>query len=68
MAAVFKKPKPGNPFDRLQEILGMMDIPEQKKTDLKWLSRNIQVKNGQHPQFREACDLLRKLLFIKEEN
>jgi hypothetical protein len=62
-------PRPGekgNPFDRLQEILETMNVPETRKTDLKWLARNIQVQNGQHPQFGEAKDLIRKLLFIKD--
>lgn len=61
-----KKPKPGNSFDRLQEIVATMDIPPDRSSDIKWLSRNIQVRNANHPQFREACDMIRKLLFVKE--
>lgn len=67
MKGVFKKPEDGNSFDRLQEIVETMQIPKERHTDLKWLARNIGTHNGQHPNLKEACDLLRKLLFIKEE-
>jgi len=59
-----------DPVASLGKILATMDIPELRRTaerladvhNLRWLSRNIQFRNGQHPQFEEACDLIAKLL------
>ena len=50
--------------DKLREILDTMDIPEERKTDLKWLRRNIWVRNQWHPQFIEAIDLIDNLLEV----
>ena len=55
---------------RLMAILATMDIPEGRRTDaalrepqhLRWLSRNMFIRNLQHPQFQEAEALLRELL------
>lgn len=49
---------------RLNEILEQMDIPElRKKTDdpanLRWLLRNLHVRNGHHKEFTEAIALLK---------
>ena len=49
-----------------------MDVPQLRKTDLRWLSRNLAIRNLNHPEFHRAMqiihDLLRKnpsRLFIK---
>lgn len=39
---------------KLKEILDTMDIPEQRKTDMAWLWRNIGVRNSGHPFLEEA--------------
>lgn len=49
---------------RLNEILAEMDIPEiRKKTDdpanLRWLLRNLHVRNGHRKEFTEAIALLK---------
>ena len=54
-----------NDFDKLQEILKDMDIPQSKRGDLRWISKNIHIKNKEHPRFSEAANLIRSLLFIK---
>ena len=54
----------------LTKILYTMDLPskrcvlsaEVEEGNLRWLSRNIQIHNGKHPNLREAKDLIAKLL------
>ena len=43
-----------------------MDVPEIRKGDMRWLGRNLGVQNANHPQYNEAMDLLRQLLFYKD--
>ena len=43
--------------DRLQSILDTMDVPPARKTDYGWLKRNLAVRNGSHPDFKEAFRL-----------
>lgn len=51
---------------RLIEILKTMDIPEFRLTsfygdvDLKWLNRNLFIRNSEHPNIKEAHDLIRE--------
>lgn len=52
-------------MNRLQEILSDMDIPEMRRditsdSNVRWLLRNLPFRNAQHPQFREAMNLLRE--------
>lgn len=46
----------------LERILESMDVPPARKEDLRWLSRNIAIRNWQHPQFNEATALISALL------
>lgn len=46
---------------RLRSILNDMDVPQSRKAQVKWLGRNLAAKNGRHPDFHEAMDLLTKL-------
>lgn len=56
--------------NRLVEILARMDIPDgrrspeavQEAQHLRWLTRNMFIRNGQHPDFKEAEQILRRLL------
>lgn len=51
--------------ERLEEILTTMDIPENRREinfgNLSWMIRNLAIRNGNHPDFEEAHDLVRKL-------
>lgn len=51
--------------ERLEEILTTMDIPENRREinfgNLSWMIRNLAIRNGNHPNFEEARDLVRKL-------
>ena len=53
---------------RLLEILATMEIPEMRmeRRDWKWMMRNISVRNGEHPDLKEAVQLLREA--IQDDN
>lgn len=55
--------------ERLIEILSTMDIPENRRPinfdNLSWLTRNMAIHNRNHPDFKEAWNLVIKL--FKEE-
>jgi hypothetical protein len=65
MSNVFNK-LPEEPQDQLAKILKSMDVPRRRcefsKNNLRWLARNIAVRNREHPQFEEAFDLIKLLL------
>lgn len=51
-------------MDRLIEILNNMDIPNNRKPnganfDLNWLIRNIQCRNSEHPDIKEAITIIK---------
>ena len=46
----------------LERILETMDVPEARKDDMRWLSRNLAIRNSEHSQFDEASSLIKKLL------
>jgi len=51
----------------LKTILGQMDVPPMRiellrRTDVRWLGRNLQIRNGDHPMFKTASGLIRWLL------
>ena len=53
--------------DRLKEILATMDIPQMRSDitqtqNLRWLQRNLQVRNGAHPNTGEALLIIRDIL------
>lgn len=51
--------------ERLKQILATMDIPENRREinfgNLSWMTRNLVIRNRNHPNFEEAYDLVRKL-------
>jgi len=46
---------------RLEQILNTMDIPESRKQDFNWLIRNLGIRNINHPDLREALELIKNL-------
>jgi len=50
----------------LAKILDTMDIPALRKelteSNLRWLNRNILVRNSQHPDVEKALVIIRQLL------
>lgn len=45
----------------LEEITSQMDIPEFRRVSVKWLFRNMAIRNSGHPQFELAMEIVRKL-------
>jgi len=52
------------PFERLQRILEKTSLPEVKLGDMKWVARNFDVLEPNHPQRDEVHSLLRVVLFL----
>ena len=52
-------------FKRLVEILATMDVPASRKeltpSNVRWLLRNLRVRNGQHPDINEAISGLKEV-------
>lgn len=52
--------------ERLKELLSTMDIPNNRREinlgNLSWLTRNVAIRNRNHPDFKEAWSLIVKLL------
>ena len=51
----------------LKTLLSMMDVPEfrkdtSSKSNLRWLSRNLRINNGDHAMFACSADLIKWLL------
>jgi len=55
----------------LLEILNKMDVPETRKElnqhNLRWLARNIGIRNRGHDEFPAAVHFINTLLFIPED-
>tara|TARA_A100001515_G_C4523771_1_gene194434 strand:+ start:405 stop:605 length:201 start_codon:yes stop_codon:yes gene_type:complete len=51
---------------RLLEILATMELPEMRleRRDWKWMMRNIAVNNREHPDLKEAVQLLREAIEV----
>tara|TARA_R100000388_G_scaffold86756_1_gene66393 strand:+ start:329 stop:529 length:201 start_codon:yes stop_codon:yes gene_type:complete len=51
---------------RLLEILATMEVPEMRmaRRDWKWMMRNISASNAEHPDLKEAVQLLREAIQI----
>jgi hypothetical protein len=53
-------------LSRLHDALAGMELPEARKTttvdfDLRWLGRNMAIRNHAHPRFQDAVEALREL-------
>ena len=54
-------------YQRLSQITVRMNIPEDKQTDLKWLIENLRENYQDHKSFKEAENLINKLLKIQKK-
>lgn len=59
-------------MNRLKQILDTMDVPEVRKNDLRWLGRNLWIRNSNHLNLKEALSLIKEkdttnCLIISEE-
>lgn len=50
----------------LTDLLNDMDIPVMRREinnrNLRWLMRNIRVRNGKHPKIKEVMEEIKRLL------
>jgi hypothetical protein len=53
-------------WERLDSLLSTMDIPEQRKRDLHWLSRNLPFNNLHHPNYSDAIREVLRLLRLAD--
>lgn len=54
-------------IEKLESLLRKMDLPFNRKKDLtpqkiKWLSKNLQVKNETHKNYSQAIEIIERLL------
>jgi hypothetical protein len=45
----------------LDTLLMNMDVPEMRRNDLGWLTRNLAIRNSDHPAFELAESLIKSL-------
>jgi len=46
---------------RLSKLTRNMDVLEFRRTSVKWLSRNLAIRNKDHPKFPEASEIVQDL-------
>lgn len=47
---------------KLDKLTKDMILPDLRRSDVRWLSRNMIVYNENHPNFKEAFEIVKKLL------
>jgi len=52
--------------EELKDILNAMDIPEfrldvSRKSNVRWLIRNLAIRNREHPNFKDVTKKLKEL-------
>jgi hypothetical protein len=45
----------------LNELLLHMDVPPDRRDDLRWLSRNLGIRNRTHPYFLRCQEIIQEL-------
>ena len=51
--------------ERLSKIVKQMDVPDWKRSNLKWLKKKLGTRNSEHQFFEEAMELIDDLLHEK---
>jgi len=51
---------------RLTQLIAKMDVPSYRTENYSWLVHNLAERNSEHPNFKEAMDLLLEIL--REQN
>jgi hypothetical protein len=51
-----------NKLDQIEIITTKMDIPILRRRDVRWLIRNVGVRNSDHPDFLKLIDLLKQAI------
>jgi len=50
-----------NDGNNLLAMLESMDVPEGRRTDFRWLLRNLAIRNASHPDFQAVMTRLKAL-------
>jgi len=56
------------PFEDFHRLIKDCNIPKKRLGNVKWIARNFESLNPDHPKVEEFRFLVRKLLFIKESS
>ena len=56
------KAEVANQLDELEAITTTMDIPEFRRRKVDWLSRNMGIRNSEHPRYNEAKEIVKSLM------
>lgn len=46
---------------QLRNLTNNMDVPAFRKTNVRWLLKNLMIRNSEHPDFNKTIELLQKL-------
>jgi len=49
-------------LDKLEIMLKGMDVPDHKRRNPGWLSKNLFHRNSEHPNFHKVQDIVSQLL------
>jgi len=49
-------------LDELEKLTTQMDVPEFRRRKVAWLSRNLVIRNSNHPNYEEAMTLIKSLI------
>ena len=49
-------------LETLETLLRGMAVPERRRRDLGWLSRNLAIHNEEHPNFEQARQHIMKMM------
>jgi len=49
-------------LDDLEDLVENMDVPEFKRRSVRWLDKNLGVRNTSHPDYEKAKGLIKELL------
>lgn len=53
---------------RLETLLSTMDVPTKRYSDYNWLSRNLPIHNGNHPNVNPAMEIIKSLINKNSKN
>lgn len=45
----------------LEKITKTMNVPDYRRTSVTWLSKNMGIKNSDHPKYKEAVAIMCEL-------
>ncbi len=49
-------------YDKLEKLTNKMDVPKYNTRKAQWLSKNLETRNANHPNFNEAKELIELIL------